>query len=258
MDEQEVQAHVDHVAKHGYSIARGVLEPDLIDEILAELARFEREGYAALPTTDFTGHRTVRYFGLLDQGEVWQRVATHSALLPVLRGVLGGDCLLSTMGTALVGAGEPAQPIHCDDQLYAMPRPHPPLVCNTMWALDDFTAENGATRIVPGSQGFPDYPAIGEPYETIPLEMPKGSVGFLVGTTYHGAGANESPGTRLGLTINYCSGAMRQQENLMLSTRRELARTFSLELRALIGYRATRFGVGHVNGSDPAELLAAD
>src|SRR5262249_12054626 len=152
-------------------------------------------------------------FGLLNRGEVWRRVAAHPNLLPVLRGVLGKDMLLSTMGTAVIGAGERAQPIHRDDELYDPAMPHRNLVCQTRWAVTDFTGENGATRIVPDSHRLTESPDPGKTYETVGAVMPKGSVCFVLGTAYHGGGANRTDRRRWALTINYCAGAVRQQEN---------------------------------------------
>ena len=72
-------------------------------------------------------------------------------MLPIVERVLDRGCLISSLSSISIDPGENAQPIHADDQLLPVPKPHPPLVCNTMWALTDFTDANGATRIIPGS-----------------------------------------------------------------------------------------------------------
>ena len=205
----------------------------------------------------FSGLNTVRFFDLLNKGEVWQRVAAHPKVTEVIRGVIGADCLLSTMGSALIGPGEPAQPLHGDDILYGFERPHKTIVCNTVWALSDFTEQNGATRVVPGSHQWDSEPDYNKRYDSITAEMPKGSVCFIVGTVYHGGGANLSNDQRrMGLTINYCAGAVRQQENLMLSVSKELANTFSKDLQNLVGYQSTAMGVGHIDADDPRKVLS--
>jgi ectoine hydroxylase-related dioxygenase (phytanoyl-CoA dioxygenase family) len=108
--------------------------------------------------------------------DIWQQVAIHSGVLGVLPHVLGEDFLLSTMGSAIIGPGEESQMLHVDDGVYQFPRPHPNLVCNTMWALSDFTVENGATRVVPESNKWDQDPVVGENYDTVALEMPAGSI----------------------------------------------------------------------------------
>lgn len=200
---------------------------------------------------------------------MWERVAIHPFVLEVVRGVLGEDMLLSTMGTAVIDPGETAQAIHCDDQLYGINRPHKNLVCNTMWALSDFTELNGATRLVPGSHKFDLYPyersrklrqeqksdSLADELETIAASMPKGSICFVVGTCYHGGGANTSQERRWGLTINYCAASQRQQENLMLAHTRAKLTSFPEELQSIIGLRVSLTGVGHIDAHDPRAIL---
>jgi ectoine hydroxylase-related dioxygenase (phytanoyl-CoA dioxygenase family) len=243
------------VEAQGYSIMEGALSHEFCDEIIEELIRLENSDARVLTGSAFVGYKTTRYFDLLNHGEVWQRVGAHPNLLPVLRGVLGEDMLLSTMGSAVIAPGERAQPIHRDDELYGIAMPHKNLVCNTMWALTDFTEEIGATRVVPNTHKLIESADPRKTYPSVPAVMPKGSVCFVVGTCYHGGGANTTDQRRWALTINYCAGAMRQQENLMLSTSRELAATFSDELLDIIGYKASARGVGHVNIGSPRELL---
>ena len=255
--------HIQNIEDHGYSIAMDAIELDFCDEICHEISRLERIGPPSLTQSDFTGYRTLRYFDLLNKGEVWERVATHPLVLEVVRGVLGQDMLQSTMGTAVIDPGETAQAIHCDDQLYGMRRPHKHLVCNTMWALSDFREANGATRLVEGSHKFDHYPHYArdtsseetKPLSTIAAEMPKGSICFVVGTCYHGGGANQSNERRWALTINYCAGSQRQQENLMLAHSRSKLRTFPDELQRIIGLRPSLAGVGHIDAGDPRAIL---
>jgi ectoine hydroxylase-related dioxygenase (phytanoyl-CoA dioxygenase family) len=247
--------HTQELEARGFTIMEGAIETALCDEIVAEIERLEASGATAMPGNAAAGYKTVRYFDLLNHAEVWQRVATHPNLLPVLRGVLGKDMLLSTMGTAVLEPGEPAQLIHRDDDLYDIAMPHKNLVCNTMWALSDFTADNGATQLVPNTHRLLPSPDRKTRHDSIQAVMPKGSICFVLGTCYHGGGANRTAERRWGLTINYCAGAMRQQENLMLATSRERARSFSATLQALIGYRMTVLNVGHVAARDPRRLL---
>ena len=90
--------------------------------------------------------------------------------------MLDPGCLISSLSSIDILPGETAQPIHADDQLIPIPKPHPPTVCNSMWALTDFTEANGATRLIPGSHLRDHSPDYGAPYDSIAAEMPKGSV----------------------------------------------------------------------------------
>ena len=251
LTEAEVEEHVRNIERDGYSIMEGAIPPDFLSEIRTELDRLDyvRPGGDIRPGP-FTGHVTRRWFDLLNDSEVWQRVAIHPWLMQVLPRVLGEGFLLSTMGTAVVGHGEPAQPIHVDDGVYAFPRPHPTLVCNSMWALTDFTGATGATRVVPGSHRWEHDPDSSTTYETIPVVMPSGSICAIVGSLYHGAGANTSGAVRVALTINYCNGSMRQQENLMLGVSPGRMMAFPRPLQDILGFKVCR-GAGHIFAQDP-------
>lgn len=247
----EVNEHVENIRANGFAIMEGAVEEDFRAEIQAELRHLEevRPG-GDIPPGPFTGMVTRRWFDVLNDGEVWQRIGSHPWILQVLPRILGEGFLLSTMGSAVVGPGEPAQPIHVDDGVYAFPRPHPNLVCNTMWALSDFTEETGATRVVPGSSNWDHDPDPKQTYETVSLIMPAGSIGFIVGTLYHGAGHNVSDRDRDALTINYCNGSMRQQENLMMSVSPARMLTFPKELQDILGFKVCK-GAGHMFAQDP-------
>ncbi len=251
LTETEIARHAQNIAEQGFSVMENALSEPFQQEIRAELDRLQavRPG-GDIPPAPFTGFVTRRWFDLLNDGEVWQRVAIHPWVLPVLESVLGEGFLLSTMGSAVIGPGEKAQPIHVDDGVYAFPRPHPNLVCNTMWALTDFTEANGATRVVPGSNRWPDDPDMASSYESVPLEMPAGSIAFVVGSCYHGAGANQTSDDRVALTINYCNGSMRQQENLMLGVHPARMMSFPEPLQDILGFKVCK-GAGHLFATDP-------
>ena len=198
----------------------------------------------------FHGHRTVRYFDLLNADPMFRTLPVHVGILPVARAVLGDDCLLSTYGTVAIGPGEPAQAIHADDVLYRLPRPHRTVFCNVMIALSDFTEENGATRLVPGSHRWPDDPeirimrdgAVDDRWSSIPAVMPQGSVCFFLGTTYHGGGANRTDQPRLGMTMAFCAGWVRPQENFTVAVAQEKAATFDPDLLAVMGWSSANGG----------------
>jgi len=127
--------------------------------------------------------------------------------------------------------------------------------CNTIWAMTDFTEENGATRLVPGSHRYDDRLEIGSD-ATVPGEMPKGSVLFYTGALYHGAGANRSADVRSGVNITYAVSWLRQEENQYLSVPADVARTLPDDLLRLIGYARGAYALGYVDDlRDPLAVL---
>lgn len=275
-----VQEVAEHLAEHGWAIWERALDGALCDEVLAEIDRLERAGLPRSLDNDFHGHRTIRFYDLLSQGDVWRRLPTHPAILPVVRAVLGEDCLLNTYGTSVICPGEAAQRIHVDDGPFIAARtsvlrgrPHlepgrwrQPIVCNTMIALCDFTEANGATRFVDRSHTEP-YPArqdvadayrarTGREMEVRSAVMPKGSVLFFEGSCYHGGGANTADTPRYAVTIDYCAGYLRTQENFLFSLDRATVATFDDELQALVGLRLSEAGLGHVYTHEPDPLQA--
>ena len=182
----------------------------------------------------------------------------HQRVLPIVEGVLDPGCLVSSLSSIAIGPDESPQPIHADDQLIPLPKPHVPIICTTMWALTEFSEANGATRLVPGSHRSDRSPEYGASYDSVPAEMPKGSVLVWNGSLWHGGGANRTDRRRVGIAMNYCAGWLRQQENQQLGIPRAIARGFSPRLRELVGYGVYRGLIGHIDKRSPASLLGED
>jgi ectoine hydroxylase-related dioxygenase (phytanoyl-CoA dioxygenase family) len=253
--EFDAGTHAERVRRDGYTIVPGVLTADEADVIIAELDRLERDlGIVPSPNL-FEGAKTVRIYNLLVHGPLFEAIPLHERVLPIVERVLDPGCLISSLSSIAIGPGEVPQPIHADDQLIPIPKPHPPVVCNSMWALTDFTDANGATRIIPGSHLRDRSPGFGKDYETIAAEMPKGSVMVYDGAMWHGGGANRTDARRVGVAMNYCAGYIRQQENQQLGVPRELVRRFPPRLRELVGYGVYNGLIGHIDKKTPAMLL---
>jgi ectoine hydroxylase-related dioxygenase (phytanoyl-CoA dioxygenase family) len=173
----------------------------------------------------------------------------------VVERVLDAGCLVSSLSSIAIGPGEVSQPIHADDQLMPLAKPHVPTVCNTMWAITDFTEANGATRIIPGSHLADTNPDYGSHYDSVPAEMPAGSVLVWHGSLWHGGGANTTEGTRVGIAMNYCAGWIRQQENQQLGIPLATARRFGPRLRELCGFGVYHGLIGHIDRRDPADIV---
>ena len=161
----------DQLAGEGYAVVPGMLDPDAL-----AFARDEVAGILAstpLGRDDFEGRETRRIYALFAKTRAFDGPATHPLILAVLDRVLRNYQLSAPAGIE-IGPGEVAQPLHPDDAIYPVPRPHAELVVNVMWPLDDFTADNGATRIVRGSQHWTDRQP-GPDDEVAVIEMPAGS-----------------------------------------------------------------------------------
>ena len=249
-----VADHIARVKRDGYTIVENAIAPDLIEALNDALIRLERELEAKPAMNGFEGHRTVRIYNLLVHDPVFAQIPVHSAVLPIVEGVLDEGCLISSLSSIAIDPGYIAQPIHADDQVIPLAKPHAPLVCNSMWALTDFTAANGATRLVPGSHLKPN-PEYGGTYETVPAEMPKGSVLIWDGALWHGGGANATDTRRTGIAMNYCAGFVRQQENQQLGIPPEVVRGFPPRLQELVGYGVYRGLIGHIDKQSPAQRL---
>jgi ectoine hydroxylase-related dioxygenase (phytanoyl-CoA dioxygenase family) len=254
----DTDLHVKEVAEQGYTIVEHAIEPALVDELNDALERLEKYFDVQPASNSFEGHKTLRVYNLLAFDDVWQRVPVHDHVLPIVDGVLDPGCLISSLSSIKILPGEIAQPIHADDQLIPLPKPHPPTVCNSMWALTDFTEANGATRIMPGTHLADHSPDYGAQFDSIAAEMPKGSVLIWHGSLWHGGGANNTAEPRVGIAMNYCAGYIRQQENQQLGLSRAKVQEFEPRLRELVGYGVYNMLIGHINKQSPDRLLLGD
>ena len=239
----------------GFTVLDRVIEPELVQTLLARIDALMGELQLPFGDNTFLGERTRRMFNLLSRDLLFAQVPAHSAVLPLVDALLGGQCLLSSLTAIEMHAGQRAQPFHADDGSMPLPRPHVPIVGVAIWALTDFTAHNGGTRIVPGSHKWDRAPRPGESPEYVTLEMPAGSVVVYHGSMWHGGGSNDTDARRVGLVVNHCAGYIRQEENQLLGVPRELAARMPRRLQEMLGYGVFRGLVGHVDKQDPGVLL---
>ena len=245
------------IGRNGYAIVERVVAPALLDRARAEL----QPHLDATPfgPDDFAGRRTRRTGGLIARSATCRELVVHPLVTGAVGKVLGHATSFQLHLTQVIaiGPGEPAQPIHRDQWAFDFfPFPNGYEVqCNTIWAMTDFTEENGATRIVSGSHREADRQEFGQD-RTQPAEMPAGSVLFYTGALYHGAGANRSRDVRCGLNVTYSVSWLRQEENQYLSVPAEIARTLPDDLLRLMGYRRGAYALGYVDDlRDPLDAL---
>lgn len=211
---------------------------------------------------EFSGFHTRRTGGLIARSPTCRQLVMH----PLVRGVVGSALSHATSWhlhltqVIAIGPGESAQTIHRDQwafDFFPFPSGYE-VQCNTIWAMTDFTAENGATRLIPGSHRDADGLEFTED-QTVPAEMNAGSVLLYTGSLYHGGGANRSDAVRRGVNITYALSWLRQEENQYLAVPFDLARTLDDDLLRVMGYQRGAYALGYVDDlRDPLEVLKGE
>jgi hypothetical protein len=231
--------------------------PDLLDRIDAQMVPW----IEATPfgIDGFGGTRTRRTGALIARSPASRELVQHPKVLGAVAGLLSHatNFQLHLTQTIAIGPGETAQTIHRDQwafDFFPFPKGYE-VQCNTLWALTDFSEENGATRVIAGSHRLDDKLRF-DPSDTEPAEMERGSVLFYTGALYHGGGANHSESVRMGLNITYAVAWLRQEENQYLSVSSEIARELPEDLLRLMGYARGAYALGYIDDRrDPIEAL---
>ena len=252
VDPATVAAHLD---RWGYAIVDDVAPPELLDR-LADEARPHVEG-SARGRDVYDGRHTRRTGALIARCPAARQLVMHPLVVGTVERFLHRATTVQLHLTQIITIepGETDQKLHRDQMAFDF-FPFPPdyhVQCNTMWALTDFTARNGATRIRPGTSALDDEAAGDVP--VIQAEMSRGSVLFYDGKVLHGGGANTAETARQGVNITYAVGWVRQEENQYLACPPEVARTLDDDLLRMMGYRQGAFALGYVG--DQQDPLAA-
>ena len=238
-------------------IVDDLADHDTIERINAEMAPF----IEATPggSDDFSGRSTRRTRALVARSPTSRDLIQHPRILDATAKLLhrAKAYHLHLTQVITIGPGSPGQSIHRDQwafDFYDFPADYD-VQCNTIWALTDFTEANGATRLIPGSQAWPNDFGHGVD-ETVPATMTAGSCLLYTGKVYHGGGENRSDETRMGLNITYDVAWLRQEENQYLSVPREVAETLDDDLLRLMGYQIGAYALGYVDDvRDPLEVI---
>lgn len=252
VDPKLVDELIDEVRQRGYVIIPELISRQEMAEIKADVSRFmTHDG-----RNEFEGLRTRRIYSVIEKTLACNPLVDHPLILSLLDRILLPNFLLSQLQAINVLPGEVRQPLHHDDGFYPFPRPRVPFSAATIWAIDDFTSENGATLVAPESHTWGNRPPSEiQDHELVPAVMPAGSVVFFLGTLWHCAGANVSDQPRMAATAQYCEPWARQQENYSLAISRERAALCSPNIQAMLGYSMLFPFIGFVNGRDPKRLL---
>ncbi|MEP5566606.1 MAG: phytanoyl-CoA dioxygenase family protein [Halioglobus sp.] len=251
LDSDLVQLQHEQLMRDGYLIVNDIASPKMV----ATLRKDANSHLNKMGRNSFEGERTQRIYGVPEKLRSADPFIEHPLILAHLNRLLLPNYLLSQAQVINVLSGSPAQPLHIDDGFYPCPRPRPALSVATIFAIDDFTGDNGATVVIPKSHVWGDdrFPEEGD--LRVPAVMPAGSCILLLGNLWHGGGENYSGSGRLAITAQYCEPWLRTQENYFLSVSRETAAEVSENLRRMLGYSIHPPFAGMSNGMHPKRAL---
>lgn len=256
-DQATIDGVLATVDEEGYVIIDQILDHPAVEAARRELRRLMEP--RDFEVTTFLGRQTKRLYSLPSHTRICDDMMVHPFIGAVLEKVLGHHVLSSTTVTDIY-PGESAQTLHTDDSSWPVRQlaVDGEIELGVLWALDDFTPENGATRIVPRSHRWSreDRKQVGVE-STVPAEMPAGSALVYSGRLLHGGGANSTAGRRLGVVLTYVRSWLRQQENFVATCPPEVARLFPVRLQELVGYEVYPPLLGHIHGRHPKEFLGA-
>lgn len=253
MEATTLQGHLHAIEKDGFTVVENVFDSERADALRERIRKLERETLHPLEPgeteADSSFYRTA---GLLRVDPMFWDVPIDPTITQIVEGVLGEDFLLSTFsGIDLKPKSDTVQPLHPDDALVPVPRPHERAIgCTVMWVVTDFNSGTGGTRVLPGSHREPLDLLFSQDSErmreAIQPEMKSGSCLVFDHAIFHGAADNPSDNWRLGLQVSYHAGWVRPYTNWFRSIPIEEVREFPEKLRDLLGYK-TYNGIGSAN-----------
>jgi len=213
---------------------------------------------------DFYGYSTKRLGLLFNKSKVYQDMALNPLVLSVMDEFLLPSCSqyqINLTQAISIGSDEPQQIMHQDDPMFPFMHDGYEAMINCMWAVDDFTAENGATVLVPGSHKWPREDSLNlelndlSPELLVAGEMKKGSVLIYLGSLFHCGGHNKTDARRCGAVISYSLGWLKQAENSFIGYTPEELFDMPEQLQRLVGYFVHKPNLGSVNGVDPLQFV---
>jgi len=243
------------LAKDGALIISGLLSHQAYADLRNELdPEFAQAGFCK---GLFYGEATKRIHSLVRKSKTIRSMIMLPKVVEIMQLILGPNCdkiqLNLTQGIQ-IWPGEKAQVIHRDDSMF--PVKHKPFefMVNAMWAYTEFTKDNGATVVVPGSHLW-SVDRMPAEHEVTPAEMQPGEVLIYLGSVIHAGGQNRSEFPRTGVALSYCLGWLRQSENQYFAAPPEIAKNFSKELQEMLGYSVQRPNLGMYEGTEPNVLF---
>ena len=248
----DIESAVQCIREDGYAVVPDFLDDETTERLRVGLAPvFDAVGSRVM---DDYGQQTIHTHNLLAKTRAVDEILVDDRLLDLVGAVLGPDFQVSGVAAMRPGPGDRRQRMHQDDGHYPIPRPHPPLIVNTLIALDPFTVENGATEVVPGSHRLAD--RVDPDVPTVSVEMPLGGLLLWEGALWHRGGGNSTANAyRRSINVNFNLAWLKQRENQFIGVPPEVVVQMPEKLQALIGYKLTNFGLGTVDYKNPIETV---
>ena len=246
------------VAQDGAVIIEGFLSDDVVEAFKADMKPYiagrapgssellSAYGPGEAPEIDQGwGHNTVRLTKVIPRSETFRtKIITDEKLFNLAKGQFGSEHFwMSTAQVIYIGPGSLPQYLHRDNENYpgfsSLGRNGPEAMCNSIFAISDFTDENGGTRVIPGSNTWDDFEKRMSDEDTIPVEMKKGDLLFFSGKVIHGGGANRTENEwRFGLAVAFCQPYLVPEEAVPLMIDPEMAKTLPRHVQQMTGFRS--------------------
>ncbi len=225
--------------RDGAAIVESLVNADTIDRVVSELRpEFDRVGTKT--QSDFNGYSTLRIDSVLAYSPTSADLVGNPLVLKIADEILLSNCINYRIGSNTgieIHPGETRQVLHRDDSIYPLRVPGVEWQFSALWALDEFTIENGATHLVPWSHRQFDLEFVPAPEESVQAQMPRGSLLLYLGSVWHGGGANHSQHPRMVLINTYVLGWLRQEVNQYLDIPQDVVARYPEHIRRLIGYQ---------------------
>ncbi len=244
--------HISAIQDQGYAVIESLLNEHQIIRLRSALDPWLKG--KLMGRNNFEGFKSERVYALLAKHNDFAMLVEHPEILAITNQLLERDYLLSANLAINVHPGETPQPFHQDNDGGPFASTGAIHGISVIWNLDEFTEDNGATEVIPGSHHFPN--GLPDTESAIKILMPAGSALVFSGSLLHRGGTNRSSKARLAITPQYCQPWLRQLENMVLSVPPEMAALFSPRIQELLGYSVRSPGfMGYVDGLHPKRLF---
>lgn len=236
----------------GYALVEGALDKEQLTalrrRVLEQAAAEQEIGRAAI------GESSQRVWNLLNKGRVFHDLLLHPLIENFVPAQLGEHALLQGCVASIALPGNASSIMHYD-QICVQPAVDIQIGLNILWFLDDVSADNGGTRVLPGSHLNDMAPDdLFDTENTVAAEGPAGTALLLDSRVWHAVGHNITDRPRHVLITYFNRSFMRTQENYSLSLLPEVEANLDPRVRIMLGFRCTG-SLGGVEGPVEGKMV---